>query len=117
MKKNDFVLIGIVIVFAIVFYCFYSAFMGEGETLRISVDGIEYGVYDLNEDQIIYIGDTNVLEIKDGEAFMIEADCPDGLCLHQTSISQNKESIICLPNRVIAEVTSEGKSEYDAFSQ
>ncbi len=117
MKKNDFILIGIVIAFAVVFYLLYSSFMGEGEIVSVSIDGDLYGTYDLNEDQIIYIGDTNVLEIKDGEAFMIEADCPDGLCLHQSSISKNNENIICLPNRVIAEVTSQDTSEFDVISE
>ncbi len=34
-------------------------------TIRITVDGKEFGTYSLSQDQIIHIGDTNVCEIKD----------------------------------------------------
>ena len=45
---------------------------------------------------------------------MIDANCPDKLCVKQKSISKNNENIICLPNKVIVEVESEENSEYDA---
>ena len=47
---------------------------------------------------------------------MIEADCPDQLCVHQKKISMNHESIICLPNRVVVEIESSENSEYDAVT-
>lgn len=81
------------------------------------MDGMEYGTYDLDRDQIITINDTNVLEINNGVAIMIEANCPDGLCLHQSSICNNGESIICLPNRVIVEVISDDETQYDVITQ
>ena len=34
---------------------------------------------------------------------MIRADCPDQLCVKQKAVSKNKESIICLPNKVVIE--------------
>ncbi len=119
MKKNDFVLIGIVLLCAVTFYIGYNFYMGDGETVVVTVDGIEYGVYDLSENQTVVIGEegSNILEIKDGLAYMVEANCPDGLCLHQASISKNRESIICLPNRVVVEVRSVEESEYDVIAQ
>ena len=44
---------------------------------------------------------------------MLEADCPDQLLLHQKAISKDKESIICLPNRVVVTVESEQKNTLD----
>ena len=35
---------------------------------------------------------------------MTEADCPDQLCVHQRAISKQKQTIVCLPNRVVVEV-------------
>ena len=75
----------------------------------------------LSENQTIPIKDskgnvTNVLEIKDGKAKMVEADCPDKLCMHQKSISSENENIVCLPNRVVVTVTGEDKG-YDGFAQ
>ena len=34
---------------------------------------------------------------------MIEATCPDHLCIHQDAIGEHGGMIICLPNRVFIE--------------
>ena len=74
----------------------------------IKVDGEVYGRYSLDEDQEIDIKIdgkvTNVLVIRNHEADMTEADCPDQLCVHQKAISKDHETIVCLPNQVVAEV-------------
>ena len=54
--------------------------------------------------------------VKNGKAKMIEADCPDKLCMHQKAVSKNHESIICLPNKVVVEVESSENSKYDAVT-
>ena len=75
------------------------------------------GVYSLADDQEIVLNNgSNVLKIKNGEADMIRADCPDQLCVKQKAVSKNKESIICLPNKIIVEVDSHKNSQYDAVS-
>ena len=45
-----------------------------------------------------------ILVIKDGEAYMQEADCPNQICVHHSSVSHKGETIVCLPNRVIIEI-------------
>lgn len=117
MKRNDFILIGIIIICAGLFYVGYNLCGATGEEVVVTVDGVEYGTYELNVDRVVSIGDTNVLEIKDGEAYMLEASCPDGLCLHQAAICHNRESIICLPNKIVVEVRSQEESEYDVIAQ
>lgn len=115
MKKRDFILIGAVLVLA--FLCWVvpraaGIFAGEDASrVRITVGGEEYGTYSLSEDQIIEINDTNVCEIKDGEVNMIQADCPDQLCIHQEPIYIQGETIVCLPNRVVVEITGNDKGE------
>ena len=37
---------------------------GDYGSVRITVNGLEYGTYSLAKDQVIAIGDTNVCEIK-----------------------------------------------------
>jgi hypothetical protein len=56
------------------------------------------------------------LIIKDGYADIVEASCPDALCVHQKSIHNNGEKMICLPNKVLVEVISENKSSVDAVA-
>ena len=84
-------------------------------SIKITVCGREQGIYDLSCDQIIRIGETNVCEIRDGQVRMIEADCPDQLCVHQKAISRTGESIICLPNQVVVSVQGSKESELDGI--
>lgn len=118
MKKNDFKLIAIVLVTALAaFLIHHFAGGGNAGTVTVKIDGELAGTYSLLENQEIEInGGSNILVIKDGEADMIEADCPDKLCVKQKSISKNNENIICLPNKVIVEVKSSEDSEYDAVT-
>ena len=69
----------------------------------ITADGELYGMYGLSEDQDIPIGKTNVLTIKDGEAYMTYADCPDQLCTRMGPVNGPFDMIVCLPNAVIIE--------------
>ena len=116
MKKNDKILIVIVLAVAVLVFLIHNLLGGKGaDTVTVKVDGKITGTYSLIENQTIEINDgSNILKIEDGIADMIEADCPDKLCVKQKAVSKNGESIICLPNEVIVEVESNEDSEYDA---
>lgn len=78
-----------------------------GKILRIEQDSKLYGEFPLNEDKVIELDDGvhyNKIVIKDGKAYMDEANCRDQICTHMQEISINGETIICLPNRVFLEV-------------
>ena len=55
----------------------------------------------------------NVIQIKDGKVSMTYASCPDQLCVSQNDICFDKESIICLPNKVVLTISSDKKSDVD----
>lgn len=85
---------------------------GDYSSVRITVNGQEYGTYSLAEDQVIPVGDTNVCEIKDGKIKMTEADCPDHLCIRQNAVGNSGGTIVCLPNKVVIEgVKADGSEE------
>ena len=88
--------------------------LAEGE--KFTVDGKEYGRYQLSSEQEIQINETNVLEIRDGKAKMKSADCPDQICVHQKAISRNGESIICLPNKIVLKIVDGEEAELDAVT-
>lgn len=80
----------------------------EGAYVKVTVDGELVAEYSLSEDGEYHLnGGTNLLVISGGKAFIKDADCPDGLCIHQGKISRSGERIVCLPNRVMIEVISE----------
>lgn len=128
MKKKDIILAGAVIAAALVMYILIRVFSSEsGNEAVIRLDGEIYGTYDLNEDQTIEVvtdAGRNVVRIEDGEAFMEEADCPDGYCKNQGKISHLNETIVCLPHKLVVEVVSEADTSddvsdggFDAISQ
>lgn len=92
----------------------------EGREVKVSVDGETVAIYPLNEDRSQeitgYEGGTNLLVIKDGEAYLTEASCPDHLCVHMGRIKEVGQSIICLPNRVTVEIIGNSdEKEYDTI--
>ena len=117
MKKNDMLLAVIVLIIAVLGLLFYRN-LGQqtAGTIIVTVNGDVYGTYSLRQDQEIPIGKTNCLVIQDGKADMIEADCPDQICVDHKAISKNKESIVCLPNKVIIEVVGGEESSLDAVT-
>lgn len=104
MRKNDFILIGIVLGAAALFFLFRGFFATGGGMLEITVGGELYGTYSLSEDQTIEIGEGNTCRIEDGRASMIWADCPDQICVHHSSIGKDGGNIVCLPNQVFLSV-------------
>lgn len=104
MKKKELIFIGGILVLALAMWAGMS-FVNKGShgTICITVDGKEYGTYSLAKNQIIKINDTNVCEIKDGQARMISAECPDHLCMKQKAINEKGGTIVCLPNKVVIE--------------
>lgn len=117
--KNDVIFIGMLAVVCIaVCILVYNTGQTKGSTIVVTVDGEKYGVYSLLKEQTICIeteNGTNIIEIKNGKASMKEADCPDGLCVDQNAISFDKESIICLPNKVVISVISDTESDLDGI--
>ena len=114
IKKGDVILIaGIAAVAVALGLCFMAAdermqkaVPDGGGVLIITVDGQTAGTYPLDQDRIIEIGTTNVCEIKNKEAYMQSADCPDHICMRSDPISEAGESIVCLPNRVVLKVAA-----------
>ena len=115
--KNDVIFIGFLLLFCItVCVAVYKGGAVTGSYITITVDGKEYGTYSLLEEQTITVGEgeqVNVITIKDGKAYMGSASCPDQLCVNQNEICYDKQSIICLPNKVVITVTSESDSDVD----
>lgn len=119
MNRNDKILIVVLLVIALSFSFLYQYFVKEeGSRAVITVDGKEYMTLSLQENTEIMIegtnGGTNHLLVKNGTVEMVEATCPDLVCVHQRAICYNGESIICLPNKVIIEIVGGEENEVDA---
>lgn len=76
----------------------------------ITSDGTELARLPLDTDCVYQIGDTNTIEISGGQVKMIDADCPDKICIHTGKISQSGQTIVCLPNKVVISISGENSS-------
>ncbi len=119
--KRDGVFLGVLFLVLLAGAAWFSFFgRNSGAVVEITVDGELYGSYALDKNQTvdIMVGETktNTLVIQDGKADMTKASCPDKLCVHQKAISRTKETIVCLPNKVVAEVRGGEPAELDAVT-
>lgn len=48
----------------------------------------------------------NIIEIKDSSISIIDADCPDKICIKSGSISKPGELLVCLPHKLMIEIKS-----------
>lgn len=115
MRKNDLILILILLLAAGGWYAFHELHKDTGNTVLVKVEGEVYGRYPLEQDQELDIqgkdGGVNHMVIKDGMVSITEADCPDELCVKEGTINQVGESIICIPHQVVIEITKESSEE------
>ena len=59
---------------------------------------------------------TNRIVLQDGAVCMAEANCPDHLCIRRGGIRYVGDSIICLPNKVVVEISGEDALKLDAVA-
>lgn len=107
IRAADFILIFILLVIGCVPLFF---FWGQpvGNQVVIRVDGQVYGVYSLKEDQTISLEDICDVVIESGCVFVRNPSCPDHLCEQMGKISTVGNSIVCLPNHLLIQITGEG---------
>lgn len=81
-----------------------------GRTARITLDGELYKEIDLDAVALPYdirieteLG-YNIVHVEHGAISVIEADCPDQVCVRQGKISGSLVPIACIPHRLIIEV-------------
>lgn len=111
LKKLDYLIIVVLALFTI------TSFVGtiinsnrkyNEKYVEIDVDGKLYKTYPLvNHEETIEIKTKlgeNFIEIKDGKVHILDADCPDKVCIKDGYISEPGQILVCLPNKVVVEV-------------
>ena len=85
----------------------------ERRMVEITQDNAVIARFDLNtaENQTLRVdapdGGYNLIEIKDGEIFMAEADCPDQTCVKMGALRAENLPIVCLPHKVVIRFAEE----------
>lgn len=117
MKKRDFILIGVILAVALILFGIIELSKEEGAYVLVRIDGTEVARYSLSDDgEYSLNGGTNILCIKDGKAYLTDADCPDHLCVKQGKIDKSGETITCLPNKLTVTVYGAEDADVDLIS-
>lgn len=123
MRKKDFILIFVVsLIIAGAFGVNYFVNTKNLDSIEIYMDNKLYKTYDINDKEEIKVKSKegyNIVKIHDKGVEIIEASCPDKVCIHQGFITKSSESIVCLPNKVHIKITTEDnhESEEDVISK
>ena len=100
-------------------FAFNNASSDDASNLVIYKNGTIIKEAILSVDKVINLplASGNIsLEIKPGSGVHILASsCPAQVCVHTGWIKQPGETIICLPNKILLEISGEN-NEYDAIS-
>ena len=108
IKKADIVLFILILVFGLAVSWWSLTTNTGGDKAIVTVDGELYGTYSLYENQTIEVvqknGHTNYITIKDGTVSMAYSTCKNQVCVDAGAISETKDSIVCLPNKVMIEI-------------
>lgn len=98
------IIAGLLLLAAVLFFLYFNK--GEkGAGVIVRVDGVEIARYSLSDSGRYELnGGTNILVIEDGAAYMLEADCPDHICVSQGKVRYTGQCITCLPNKLTVTV-------------
>lgn len=118
-KKADIVLAALLIALGLAASYILSFGQSSGDLLTITADGEVFGTYSLLEDREITVeqnGHINKVTISNGNVSMSFSDCRGQDCVNHSEISLTGENIICLPNKVVLEISGR-QSGYDSVSK
>ena len=91
-----------------------------GGCVSVRVDGKPVMELPLGEDTRIVLGEgehTNTLVIENGAAQVVEASCPDQICVNQGAVRYAGESIVCLPHKLVVTVEGGRANDVDATAK
>jgi hypothetical protein len=120
----DKVLIGVLLLLSLGSYPLirFAIAGGEGDKVRIEVDGKEFATVSLQEAQTLMVpgplGHTEVV-IHEHEVFVADSPCRAKICVKMGHMSQAGHMIVCVPNKVSIRVLGKKGQElpYDAISR
>lgn len=104
MKKGDKIIVLIIAVAVIFGGVLILLNLGEGAVVTVKQNNKTVYEGSINTDkEIVLSGNTVVIEA--GQVYVSYAICKNQVCVKHSKISKAGESIICLPNKVIVEIS------------
>lgn len=122
MQKKDLKLIIVVLVAILGFYLVNLIVNSKkGTSVEVYVDNKLYKTIDINDEVEFKIkgkNGYNIVRVHDKGVEMVEASCPDKVCVHTGFINKPSQSIVCIPNKVTIKIKTDKKDSHeDIISQ
>lgn len=114
MKKGDKMMLAGVALCALAAVVMFFMPRASAGKVEVQVDGQVVATLPLDTDCVYPIGEGNVMEIREGKAFMRSATCRDQICVNMGAISREGETITCLPHKVVLTARGGEKNPLDA---
>lgn len=114
MTKIELKIIGGLIILALLIlagYFIYRQIDNRHLVLKVTAQHKTVAVLPMNQDYRHTFktkAGQNTVVIKNGRAYVSKADCKNQICVHSHPISENGETIACLPHRLILTITTKG---------
>ncbi|MBD5084726.1 MAG: NusG domain II-containing protein [Clostridiales bacterium] len=118
--RNDVLLVAGLLILGGALALFLYATRQAGGYVSVRVDGELLMELPLSEDTQVALGEgehTNTLVIENGTARVVEASCPDQICVNQGAVRYAGESIVCLPHKLVVTVEGGQANDVDATAK
>jgi hypothetical protein len=117
-RGTDGILIILVLLAAVALTAWYRP--GPGKNAVISVDGKTVASYPLaGEAQTVTVeGDLGpvTIRLEEGKIRITQSPCPHQLCVKQGAVQAAGQTIVCLPNRLVIEITGPDSGKTDGLA-
>ena len=115
--RNDIFLVAVLLLLGGALALFLWLTRQAGGTVAVQINGEPIMELPLSGDTRIVLGDgthTNTLVIENGSARVVEANCPDQICVNRGAVRYDGESIVCLPHKLVITVEGGPSPDIDA---
>jgi hypothetical protein len=114
MKPGDYILIAVLLFSAVLHPILQHTSASSSATAVVFIGDRQVMEISMQTDSLYHLqgvlGPADI-EVADGHVHMLRSTCPHQTCMKMGWISQPKEVVVCIPNRILIRI--EGKSEND----
>ena len=123
MKRNKFwlIILAVIALLAVGAFLLLQLSREVGSQVEIAQDGAILYTLPLSENRELSIPSAaghgyNMLSIQDGKVEIIEASCPDQICVKRGATRFTADPIVCLPNKLVITVTGSAAQALDGVT-
>lgn len=112
IKPFDYI---VLLIFIFLIVISFTSLKEKADTLEVTANGYEYR-FPLSEDATYAVEgalEVTVIEVKDKKIRFLDSPCPNKTCIAKGF----QDTVVCLPNKVVATTEKTDTGEIDGFSR